>query len=227
MASPKTAPDADAAIEQKLRDQLKKPLDKKILQLRIAKIMAKRQAGKLLSKREQAELDAFSPPEHATRNTQHEDWVSSDAKLSQLFGPHRASFPRFRKQYADAPRPRPNGDHSTSAWRAFFASHPEALDKAGQDKTLSRLETKDAIEAEKLREKKFNNDLKEGLYLPKAETAAALRDLGELQKSTMRTALEDDLPPVIQNQPAAAIRVHMKELVDRLCRQFQEAFQKL
>jgi hypothetical protein len=88
-------------------------------------------------------------------------------------------------------------------------------------------QVKEEIAREMLRERKFRNEEREGRFLPKAETLAAVRDLAELLKSKLRSALEDDLPPLICNQPPAIIRTHMKELVDRLCREFQEAMGKL
>jgi hypothetical protein len=230
--APRKKPTEREEIQARLRAAVRAPLDENTLFLRVGKILAKQKAGKLLSKREQLELDNFGTagaPDRgcSSRSSPNEEWVSSDAKLSALFGPHRASFPRFRREHQDAPRPRANGDHSVSAWRAFFAAHPELLGKCDQAKTLSRLETRDAIEAEDLRKKKFDNDRKEGLYLPRASTSATLGDLAQLQKSTLRSALEDELPPIIQNQPAAAIRSHMKLLVDRLCRQFGECAERL
>lgn len=184
-----------------------------------ANIVRKVTAGKVLTAREQRIFD-----ESTGANDSPGQWVSSDHKLSQIFGPHRASFPRFRRQHPDAPKPRPNGDHNVNAWRTFFAAHPDLLGKAEQKKAISSGEVREAIEAEKLRERKFKNDQREGKYLPKEATLAALRDLAELLKANLRTALEDELPPLLQNQPAPIIRTHMKELVDRLCREFQEVF---
>jgi hypothetical protein len=182
-------------------------------------IARKLAAGKTLTNTERRLLEAKPDPSGPDES----DWVTSDSKLSAIFGPHRASFPRFRKHYPDAPQPRANGDHSVPAWRKFFTDHPELLTKAADKKTLTNLEIKEAIEAEKLRERKFKNDHREGQYLPKEKTLSDIRDLTELLKNKLRSALEDELPPLIQNQPAPIIRTHMKELVDRLCREFQEA----
>lgn len=202
------------ALTQEQRDLL--------LKKHLENIARKLAAGKTLTANESRLIE--TDPQSSTLNPQPtvEDWVTSDSKLSAIFGPHRASFPRFRKHYPDAPQPRANGDHSVPAWRKFFTDHPELLTKAADKKTLSNLEIKAAIDAEKLRERKFKNDHNEGHYLPKEKTLAEIRDLTELLKNKLRSALEDELPPLIQNQPAPIIRTHMKELVDRLCREFQE-----
>ena len=191
-----------------------------ILEKDVTNIVKKAASGKPLSARERHLISQFVSESGPTVSAETE-FVSSDSKLSKIFGPHRASFPRFRKHYPDAPKPRANGDHSVEAWRKFFADHPEALGKTEQTKALSNLEVKEAIEQEKLRERKFKNDQREGKYLPKAATLQAIRDLAELLKTKLRSALEDELPPLIQNQPAPIIRTHMKELVDRLCHEFQ------
>jgi len=53
---------------------------------------------------------------------------SSDSaidSLAKILGCHHHSLPRWKKDFPDAPRPRHNGEHSVTAWRKFFAAHPE------------------------------------------------------------------------------------------------------
>lgn len=80
----------------------------------------------------------------------------------------------------------------------------------------------DRVDEERYLKIKEERERKAGQYLPKAQTLQELETLGQRQKAALRTALEDDLPPIIQHKDAAAIRTHMKELVDRLCRMMSE-----
>ena len=195
----------------------------KILQKNVANIVKKAAAGKTLTAREQSLIASFQSPAAAADPTSPPaEWVSSYEALGSIFGPHRASFPRFRKQFPDAPKPRANGDHHVPAWRKFFEAHPELLDKS-ETPALDALRLKDEKIREQIRRIKFENEVREGQFLPRDKTLAQIKDLAELLKSKLRSALEDELPPLLQNQPAAIIRTHMKELVDRLCKEFSAA----
>lgn len=88
---------------------------------------------------------------------------------------------------------------------------------------LSKAEAKkQAIEDERHRKYKEDNDRKAGLTLPKAPTLEAVKQLGQRQKAMLRTVLEDDLPPLLAHKEPAAIRVHMKETVDKISRLMTE-----
>ena len=150
-------------------------------------------------------------------------WVSSDERLGQIFGHHRASFPRWRREYPDAPKPRANGDHNVEAWREWFAKHSELKSHPSGEKL--------ALEIERLRLQcdriKFENDVREGKFLSADYVTRLVSELATLLNATLRTKLEDELPPIIAGLPAPAIRIEMKKVHDEICRMMQEGSKKL
>ncbi len=188
-----------------------------ILKKNVANIVKKSASGKTLTPRELALIGEFSEGSKVSSS----EWVKSYAELAKFFGCHHHSFPRWKKDFPDAPRPRHNGDHSVSAWRKFFAAHPEIKLRAEAGTT------KHDLEIERLRQQcrriAFANDVAEKKVIPLADAQHVLITLAEHLKGLLRTSLEDDLPPLLAGLSAPAIRVHMKELNDRICRAMQEA----
>jgi len=152
-------------------------------------------------------------------------WVSSDQRLSKIFGHHRMSFSRWRKEHDDAPRPRDNGDHSVEAWRKWFAAHPEI--QSDEPPSAQKL----ALQIETLREQldriRFDNQVRKGKFMLTDHITRMLSELSTLLNSTLRTKLEDELPPILAGMPAAGIRIEMKKVHDEICRMMQEGSAKL
>lgn len=127
-----------------------------------------------------------------SKKTTGEEWVS-DERLGEIFGPHRASFPRWRKEFADAPRPRANGGHSVSQWKEFFGRHPELLERSGMSGAAKALKLKEEILEEELRDLRRDNDEADGLLLDRAETeawlVARLAQVNELLRTEFRNEL--------------------------------------
>src|SRR5438045_2517917 len=71
-----------------------------VLKRNVANLVKKSAAGKALSPRELKLIAEFAGS--ATAGVPAE-WVSSDAKLGDIFNHHRASFPRWRRDFTDAP----------------------------------------------------------------------------------------------------------------------------
>ena len=152
-------------------------------------------------------------------------WVSSDERLGIIFGHHRNSFPRWRKDHTDAPRPRANGHHSVEAWREWFAAHPEI--QSDEPPNAQKI----ALEVEKLRHQceriKFDNQVRKAKFLSADYVTRLLSELSTLLNSTLRTKLEDELPPIIAGMTAPSIRIEMKKVHDEICRMMQEGSKKL
>lgn len=148
-------------------------------------------------------------------------WVSSDEKLSKLFGHHRMSFSRWRAQHSDAPRPRADGHHNVEAWRQWFEAHPEIKDQAAP---VGARERKTLLECERL---EFDIKVRKGKYLAADYVTRHNLELGTLLNSTLRTKLEDELPPILAGMTAPAIRLEMKKVHDEICRMMQEGSAKL
>lgn len=144
-------------------------------------------------------------------------WVSSYEQLGEIFGLHRASFPRLVKRLKavgiDAPEPRANGDHDVDGWRQFFEEHPEIKRQAAEG-TKNALE--EAIQEEKLRSLRFDNDLKEGRYLWKSQVEAWVVDRAQQLQDRLKTKLKNELPPKLVGQTAEQIAVKMDRLIPDL-----------
>jgi hypothetical protein len=86
--------------------------------------------------------------------------------------------------------------------------------------------SKEDLEKERLREdirkRRKQNDLRDGLYLPLARACEIINGIAARQNALLGSLLEDELPPILADQPAAAIRVEMKRARDRICDLFQE-----
>jgi hypothetical protein len=209
-------------MSRKLRAQQPPPLltvdqAQAVLRRNVANLVKKSSNGKALTPRELRVIAEFAG-EKATVISHDVEWVSSDAKLGEVLGHHRASFPRWRREFSDAPRPRDNGEHNVGQWRKFFQGHPEIKSDAGPVE-------KAALEIEKLRQQcrriKFDNDVADKKFLPLDRAVADVADLAESLKASLRTKLEDDLPPLLAGLPAPAIRVQMKKVNDELCRMME------
>lgn len=119
------------------------------------------------------------------------EWVSSQEQLGKVFKCHSHSFPRWRKQHEDAPRPRQNGDHSVPAWQDFFKRHPEIeLELFAEQKySLENrvLEAKaETLELKLARERGESMDI--------AEMEAWLADKIDQQRQILRGAGRQFLP---------------------------------
>lgn len=187
-----------------------------VLKRNVANLVKKSAAGKALSPRELKLISEFAgqPASGALA-----DWVSSDAKLGEIFKHHRASFPRWRKEFPDAPRPRDNGDHNVAQWKKFFEAHPEIRSDAGP---ASKAMVQEEILREQCRRIKFNNDVAEKKFILLDRATSDVTGLAESLKATLRTKLEDELPPLLAGLPAPAIRVQMKKVNDELCRMMED-----
>jgi hypothetical protein len=152
-------------------------------------------------------------------------WVSSDERLAAIFGHHRRSFSQWRKDHTDAPRPRADGSHNVEAWREWFAKHPEI--KSDEPPSAQKL----ALQVETLREQldhmKFEHKVAKGKFLSTDYVTRMLSELSTLLNSTLRTKLEDELPPILAGMPAAGIRIEMKKVHDEICRMMQEGSAKM
>lgn len=148
-------------------------------------------------------------------------WAPSDERLGRIFGHHRMSFSRWRREHTDAPRPRANGDHSVPAWRKWFDAHPEIKDQAAP---VAARERKTLLECEKL---EFEIQVRKGKFLAADYVTQLLSELCTLLNSTLRTKLEDELPPILAGMTAPAIRMEMKKVHDEICRMMQEGSAKL
>lgn len=248
---PKT-PDPKADVTAQLRALASAPPSRAELNLRIAKLLEKRKSGRLLTKREQRELDNFASREPSAESrapgsaaaaldprpstldssSTLDEFVSSYEDLGRIFGPHRASFPRFRREFPDCPEPRADGRHPVADWRAFFERHPELLRRASSPEAALAGD-KLALETERLREQvrdlKIGNDIRAGAYAPRAQLAQELVTLATEQKTMLRQKLENEYPALLpgldETQRAEARRLG-KTLVDQLCQSCQRLVDK-
>lgn len=192
-----------------------------VLQKNLANIVKKSAAGRTLSAKELAIIEGEAGAiEQAAANAPK--FVNSYEELSAIFGPHRASFPRFRRDYKDAPKPKANGKHSVDAWKKFFERHPECLVKTSS--SVSGPE-KSKLEAEKVREQvrklKIENDIREGLYLPRSEVEAWLMDRVQQLRDRLTAKLKNELPPKLVGRNAGEIAAKMEREIGSLCKILQ------
>ena len=79
-----------------------------------------------------------------------------------------------------------------------------------------------AIRAETHRRVKFENDRAESKFMPSDQVEREHTELAERLKTTLRSRLEDEAPPLLAGLPAPAIRVQMKTINDDICRIMRE-----
>jgi len=187
-----------------------------ILKKDVANIVKKSASGKTLTPRERALIAEFSEDSKVSSS----EWVKSYAELARVFGCHHHSFPRWKKDFADGPKPRHNGGHSTAAWRKFFADHPEIKLPAEAGTT------KYDLEIEKLRQEcrriTFENDVAEDKYIAKGVVGPALRNVSLHQRAVLQHKLERELPTKLVGLTTIEILAHMQATVDEICRIFRE-----
>lgn len=121
------------------------------------------------------------------------EWVSSQEELAKRLGCHSRSFPRWRRNFTDAPKPRQNGDHSVREWCEFFATHPEIQLDIAQDHSLlldnAIKEKKDRLLAIKVAEAEHS-------VIPLADVEAWLADKIDQQRQILRTGLRGLMPKI-------------------------------
>lgn len=189
-----------------------------VLQKNVANIVKKVAAGKTISQREQQEIAKFAESESDSGPAEAKavEWVSSYAHLGEIVGLHRASFPRIRRDKPDAPKPRDNGDHSVSAWRAFLAAHPDI-----QCRSEASWPGKSELEIEKLKQQcrriRFENDLREDLYLLKSDVDGWLVETIEAIKAKLAAKLLNELPPKLEGLRAAEIAAKLEPIIAEIC----------
>lgn len=144
-----------------------------------------------------------------------QEWVSSYEALGEILGCHRASFPRWRRIYEEAPKPRANGDHSVDAWRQFFKQHPEIRGAADMTVEMQQLELEEM--RQRVRKILFNNDVREGSFTPNAKFAAWITKVVAEAKALLRQKFEHELPGYTAKQEPAQVRVLNKRAVDEIC----------
>lgn len=205
-------------------DKLLSPEDAKaVLQKNLTNIVKKSAAGKTLSTKELAIVESAIG---AAGTEAGPEFVRSYEELGAIFGPHRASFPRFRKQFKDAPKAKANGLHSVPEWRQFFTRHPECLVKAiaaGEADAVPG-SRRAKIEDEQWRKLKIANDHRDGILISKSEVGGKLRTLAETQRGICRQKLENEYPALIPGltpEQRAELRKRGKELVDDLAKRMQ------
>lgn len=200
--------------------------------------LAKLQAGKTLTVREEKLLTEPAPPVSpgevgtaAPRGPSEPAWVSSYEKLGKIVGLHCKSFPRLIKDHHDQPDlPGPNqrGEHSVPAWRAFILNH--GIDARSLESSAGKSGRELELLEEKIRKARFENELREGQYLPVAEAANFLRDSHESLKRLDTQIHENEMPPLLAGKTAPAIRVANRAANDRkaaLMREQAGAFARL
>ena len=91
----------------------------KIRSTELANALMKLGKGRALSKAERQLIDeAATPPDTPG------EWVKTWHELGAALGISRMGMHKVRARHQDAcPRPRPNGDHSVTEWRKFFAAN--------------------------------------------------------------------------------------------------------
>lgn len=194
----------------------------KILRANVDNIVNKSAIGKTLTAAEIKLLKEFQKENApAAPAPAPAEWVSSDQKLGELFGHHRASFPRWRRKYPDAPRPRANGEHSVPAWRDWFEKHPEV-------RTENPGEEREELLLEQLRQKcrriTFDNDLREGAYVHKEVLADHLGRFAGEATAILRQKLENEFPATLEGLKPAQIRERAKAVVDEILAKFRGHF---
>lgn len=200
----------------------------------LANVVKKVKSGKPLSKYERGLIDAAQPPRPNTAPPAPEEpadsarWVSSHEKLGQIFGLHRASFPRIARNHADdpfLPKPRANGDHDVEAWRAFFEDHPEIR------RTEENSPEKTDLEREKLLEQirgiRHENDVREARYVALSILTEQLTTAASEQKGILRDNLEGALPGKLVGMELDQVRIELKAIVDLICERMERLLEGL
>ena len=94
-------------------------------------------------------------------------------------------------------------------------------DLEGKQDELDELDgLKANILREKLRGARFDNELKEGKYIPRETIGPRIYDLAADIKSTLQRELENELPLRIEGRAASEIRPEMRRVVDKICALF-------
>lgn len=78
------------------------------------------------------------------------------------------------------------------------------------------------IAREKLRAVRFKNEVDEGKYVLREDEAARIEALGIELQAVLRKRLEEEFPDRQANRTREEIQAINRDLVDELCRQFQE-----
>jgi hypothetical protein len=164
--------------------------------------------GRPLTKKQKGLIARF-----ANEPAPAEEWVSSYEKLGKILGLHRASFPRIVKQYPEAPRPRANGEHHVPAWQAFLKEHPDIECRSGPASTL-----KDALDQEKLRALKRENDAADGLLVNKDLVIDSNRRVAAALKNILRKLL-NEMPGAVAGKDIPQAREYGGRLYDDLMRE--------
>jgi hypothetical protein len=215
----------EASAEPPAGKKAAAPDPEAVLRQNVQNIVAKAAAGKTLTAAEIKLLREFqeehqAPP--AAAAPAPAEWVSSDQILGAHFGHHRASFPRWRKQYPDAPRPRANGEHNVKAWRDWFEKHPELrTENAGDEKEQLQLEQL----RQKCRRITFDNDLREGAYVHRDLLADHLGRFGGESVSILRQKLENEFPAAVAGLTPPQVREMAKGLIDEILAKFRAHFE--
>jgi len=207
----------------------------------LANVVKKVKSGKPLSKYERSLIDAAQPPRPPDRkNTviQHNgineepapEWVSSYEKLGEIFGLHRASFPRLIRDHKEdpfLPKPRANGDHNVEAWRQFFDDHPEIRRSAAADDNPQKSDLEREKLLEQIRGIRFSNDLKDARYISLLILVEQLTTVGTEQKGILRDNLEGALPAKLVGMELEQIRFELKTTVDLICERMARLLESL
>jgi hypothetical protein len=85
---------------------------------------------------------------------------------------------------------------------------------------------KQAIDDEKHRALKRDNDLADGLLLAKADVVAEIRKLAEPVKVMLRQKLENEYPLAVAGLDVPQARIYGKRLEDDIMAEFQKLFSK-
>jgi len=145
------------------------------------------------------------------------EWVSSYEQLGEVLDCHRASFPRWRRDYPDCPKPRQDGKHSVGAWREFFNAHPEI--RGGGDITaeMQRLDLEEM--RQKVRKAVHANDVRESLFTKNTVAVPEITKAVTEAKKLLRQKFEFELPTMTANKDVAEVRARNKAALDEICAQ--------
>lgn len=104
-------------------------------------------------------------------------------------------------------------------WQAFIEQHG-----LGNTGTKSLTELKAAVEAEKLRKLRRENEVAEGQLLRREVLGPYLRGRASTFARLCRVTLEQELPPRLQGANISEIRATMREAVDSLIHRYNTTF---
>lgn len=116
------------------------------------------------------------------------------------------------------------------AFKAGGRVHVDALEEWIEEQgidvaTLSGMTELEAtnleIARERLRKIRFDNDVNEGAYMPRADIAGRALELGLQLKAVLRKKLEDEAPVRQEGRKRDEIRQINKQIVDEICEQMQ------